>query len=341
MSSDLAGDPWVPKLETWLRDNVAEARVVAVEPLTGGACQDNFRVDLALGGEARRMVLRSDARRSLPGSISRATEFEVIRAAVAGGVPTPAARWLIPDLLREGSAAYLMDFVEGVAIGAVLVRDPRLAHARSVLPKQLASALAAIHAITPDQVPLPLDNPQSATGGRGAVEAGLGFCRDMMNRMVEPHPAMELALRWLSDARPPDREPVLVHGDFRTGNLLVGPEGLTALLDWEFAHWGAPAADLGWLSVRDWRFGKLDLPIGGFARREPFYAAYEAASGRAVDRAEVHWWEVMGNLRWAAGAVFQAERVLCGEERDLELLAIGRRAAEMEYEALRLISGGS
>ncbi len=85
---------------------------------------------------------------------------------------------------------------------------------------------------------------------------------------------------------------------------------------------------------------RRDHPVGGFAKREPFYAAYEKASGRQVDRADVHWWEVMGNLRWGAGACYQAERVLTGGEWDLELLAIGRRAAEMEYEILRLIEAG-
>lgn len=341
----MSADPevWLPRLEAQLRRDAGDLRVLGVRRLPGGACQDNFVVETTVDGVRSRFVLRSDAAVSLPGSLDRRREFEVIGAAVDAGVPTPAARGLFRDLLREGSSAYLMDFVEGVAIGGTVTRDPRLEAARALLPGQLARALAAIHAITPDRAPrLLLDTPQSAVDGRTPVDAALHFCRVMMASMVEPHPALELALAWLDGHRPADGERVLVHGDFRTGNFLVGPSGLEAILDWEFAHWGAPASDLAWLSLRDWRFGRPDLPIGGFARRDAFYAAYEAASGRAVDPTEVRWWEVMGNVRWAAGAVYQCERVLSGQEQDLELLAIGRRVAEMEYEALRLIAmGGS
>jgi aminoglycoside phosphotransferase (APT) family kinase protein len=121
---------------------------------------------------------------------------------------------------------------------------------------------------------------------------------------------------------------------------MLTPEGVTGILDWEFAHWGCPEEDLAWISVRDWRFGQLNRPIGGFTTRDVFYAAYEAASGQPVDRDAVHWWEVLGNVRWAAGCACQGQRYLRGEVVDLELIAIARRAAEMEWEALRLIEQG-
>ena len=154
------------------------------------------------------------------------------------------------------------------------------------------------------------------------------------------YPAVEFAIAWLGQRLPKTEENVLVHGDFRTGNFMVTPDGLSALLDWEFSHFGSPYEDLAWISVRDWRFNRLDKPIGGFAPRAPFYAAYEAASGRKVDLEQVLWWEICGNLRWAVGSTFQGERYLSGEERDLELIAIARRNVEMEFEALRLIRRG-
>jgi aminoglycoside phosphotransferase (APT) family kinase protein len=221
-----------------------------------------------------------------------------------------------------------------------VLRDSTLAAARTELPVHLAEALAAIHAITPENTPgLVIPTPQSA-GERSPVDAALYFCKGMLDALPHPHPAMELTLRWLADHPPPESERVLVHGDFRTGNFMVKPEGLSAVLDWEFAHWGVRACDLAWISVRDWRFGRLKHPVGGFASRSAFYKAYTSFSGWQVDPVEVHWWEIMGNLRWGAGAVFQAERVLSGGEFDLELLAIGRRAAEMEHEMLRLIAHG-
>jgi aminoglycoside phosphotransferase (APT) family kinase protein len=310
--------------------------VTDVRPLAGGACQDNFRVDLRIGGDPLRVALRSDARASLPGSVDRATERAVIDLAVAHGVPTPAVRWFVPDLLRPGANAVLMEWVDGVAIGARVLRDPDLAGARDRLPDQLAAALAAIHRVRP--VPGVLDHlPHSARPGTSATDGMLWFNRHTLDALPHPRPALELAVRWLALHAPPDREPVLVHGDFRTGNFLVGPDGLRAVVDWEFAHWGSPADDLGWLCVRDWRFGRLDRPAGGLARREAFVEAYLAAGGRPVTPAELLWWEVAGNVRWAAGAHSQAQRVLSGAESDLELLAIGRRACEIEVEVLRLV----
>ncbi|GMV42109.1 MAG: acyl-CoA dehydrogenase [Myxococcales bacterium] len=306
-----------------------DVEVTAVAPLAGGACQDNLRVDALIGGQARRLVLRSDTARPLPGSIDRATEAAVIGAAVAAGVRTPAARWVGRDLVRPGATAYFMDWVSGEAIGRKIVRNHELVGARAVLPWQLAGNLAQVHSIGAselgDVLPVPAD----------PVAGALAFVRAMLDEMA-PRPALELAVRWLGEHPPESREVTLVHGDFRTGNFLVTPEGLSGILDWEFAHLGCPAEDLAWLCVRDWRFGVLRKPVGGFGERAPFLAAYEAASGRRVG-GDLLWWEILGNVRWAAGCVYQGERYLSGESSDLELLAIARRASEMEWEALRLM----
>lgn len=304
-------------------------------PLHGGACQDNYRVEVAKAGGSEVLALRSDAKQALPGSIDRSSEFAVINAAVAAGVKTPAAKWLGRDVVRDGAHAYFMQWVAGEAIGRRVVRNPELAAARERLPIELAENLARIHSITPSKR-LPL-TPARGSPARAAIE----FSYALLDALPAPYPAVELALRWLERHRPTEEDVVLVHGDFRTGNFMVGPDGLTAVLDWEFAHWGSPFEDLGWLSVRDWRFGQLDKPIGGFAQREPFYRAYAEYSGRTVNLEHVHWWEVFGNVRWAIGSVAQGERYLSGQERDLELIAIARRSTEMEHEALRLIKKGS
>ncbi|APR85262.1 Hypothetical protein A7982_10611 [Minicystis rosea] len=308
--------------------------VRAIEPLGGGACQDNYRVDIDLadGRGARLMALRSDARKSLAGSIDRREEFAVISAAVAAGVQTPAAQALTQNLVRPGAWAYLLDWAEGTAIGRRVLRDEALAGARRGLAAELAVNLARIHSVTPARYPSLLP----PTPARDLLRSP----RRMVESLREPRPALEIALRWLETHPPSSDETVLVHGDFRTGNFMVTPEGLAGVLDWEFAHWGSPAEDLAWIQMRQWRFNANKLPIGGFGRREDFYAAYEAASGRKINRDDVHYYEVLGNVRWAAGCVQQGERYLSGEEQDLELVAIPRRAVEMEFEALRLIEKG-
>ena len=319
---------------------VSEDAVSTVElrPLAGGACQENFAVDVVYeDATSRRFVLRSDASSALMGSIARRQEAPVINAAVAAGVRTPAAQHLAEDLVRPGASAYFMPWVDGVAIGRKVVGDPKLAEARQTLGPVLAEELARIHSIGPH------DGPQLFAGeapGTDPAAAALNELDANLGQLPSRRPALRWLNRWLADNAPAAEEHVLLHGDFRTGNFMVGESGLHGILDWEFAHWGSRAEDLSWICVRDWRFGVLDQPVGGFGDRATFLAAYEAAAGVRVDERRLHWWEVMGNARWAVGAVQQSMRYLSGKALDLEYLAIGRRVVEMEWEAMRLIRTG-
>ncbi len=327
-------DERTEKIRAALRGHGAE--LVSVTPLYGGACQENFKVELKHEGKELKLALRSDAARSLPGSLKRRDEFAVIERAVKAGVRTPTARWLSPSLLRDGADAYFLDWAPGEAIGRRVVREKELETARTRLPAELAQSLARLHLVkASDAGSLPLGTPPE----RPALHA-LVQLREMLDRLPVPFPAVELGIKWLEERAPQKEEVVLVHGDFRTGNFLVTANGLAAILDWEFAHWGSPYEDLAWISVRDWRFGRLDKPIGGFAKRDHFYTAYQSAGRPKVDEQQLLWWEICGNLRWAVGSAYQGERYLSGEEKDLELIAIARRAVEMEWEALRLIRRG-
>ncbi|HYF46984.1 MAG TPA: phosphotransferase family protein, partial [Acidimicrobiales bacterium] len=192
---------------------------------------------------------------------------------------------------------------------------------------QCAAALAALHSVDPDEL--------AGLDGLPELDQVAQF-RDLVDGLDEPHPAFELGFRWLEDHRPPSAGRAVVHGDFRNGNLIVGPDGLRAVLDWELAHVGDPLEDLGWLCTRAWRFGGPD-PVGGFGRREELYAAYEAAGGRAVDPEAARWWEVLGSLKWGVMCIIQAATHLTGQSRSMELAAIGRRVCENEFDVLLLI----
>ncbi len=326
------------RVEAGLSAGAAPARVRPIEPLAGGACQELFAVEVDQGGLRRSLVLRVDAPTSLPGSIDRRAEFAVVNAAAEAGVPTPRGLLLLGDLLRPGAWGWLMDRLPGLALGGKVVGARELSAARAGLPGALMEALVRIHGLGPVSHPAlvaalgaPPEDPEAA--------ALIGL-RRTLDQLPMARPALELCLRWLQDHRPPASPVVLVHGDFRVGNFLVAPTGLVAVLDWEFARFGAPAEDLAWLCVRDWRFGRIDLPAGGLCSREELVAAYVAAGGVAPDVKTRHWWEVMGNARWGAGSVAQGARFAAEEEPDIELLAIARRAIEMEFEALRLIRQG-
>ena len=106
----------------------------------------------------------------------------------------------------------------------------------------------------------------------------------------------ELALQWLKRHRPPEPARLsLVHGDFRNGNLMVDDDGLRAVLDWEMAHLGDPMEDLGWICVNSWRFGRHELPVGGFGTREQLFAGYVEAGGTLQARARA----LLGSVRHA------------------------------------------
>ncbi|HEY7070744.1 MAG TPA: phosphotransferase family protein, partial [Acidimicrobiales bacterium] len=160
--------------------------------------------------------------------------------------------------------------------------------------------------------------------------------RATLDAAGEPHPAFELGFRWLDRHRPPPGRSTVVHGDFRLGNLIVGPDGLRAALDWELVHAGDPLEDLGWLCVRAWRFG-AEPRVGGFGTVDDLVAAYEAESGTRVDRDALAWWEVLGTLKWGIICALQAATHLTGMVRSVELAAIGRRVCEVESDLLELL----
>ena len=228
-----------------------------------------------------------------------------------------------------------MDFVDGETLARRLLRDAEYASARAALPGQLAGALARIHAIDPTLPELAfLPRPPS-----GASPAAAELARyEQIYRAItpDPHPALELAFRWLASRTPAPATPRVVHGDYRIGNVIFGPEGLRAVLDWELAHVGDPMEDVGWLCVRSWRFGADERPVGGLCAREEFFAAYERAGGAPLDPATVRWWEVFGNLKWAIICIMQARTFLDGAVKSVELASLGRRVVEMEFELLEL-----
>lgn len=253
-----------------------------------------------------------------------AREAALMRAAAAAGVPTPTVIAVGEEDGPLGPEFILMERVEGETIPRRILRDPALAGTRAVLAAQCGEILAAVHRIPVGAVP--------GLDGGDQVEVWRG----LLDTVGRPYPALEFALRRLDALRPPQGPPVVLHGDFRNGNLIVGPDGVRAVLDWELAHVGDPLEDLGWLCVKAWRFG-AGPPVGGFGTYDQLVEAYERAAGAGVDRVALGWWELFGVLKWAVVCALQAQRHTSGGERSVELAALGRRVAECEWDLLRLV----
>jgi aminoglycoside phosphotransferase (APT) family kinase protein len=324
-----AAEPDLTRLGAALAQQLGDPGLVvtATEPLTAGASRLTWLIGVEWGdGTAERLVLqRERVRGARPGGI--VTEAALLRVMAAAGVPVP--HLLLADETGEAidGGFLLVREVEGETIGPRIRRREDLAGARAGFAADAGRILAAVHTCDPAGLPLlPAADPLAS------VEA-------MLDSAHDARPALEAALAWLRRNQPPPRPPRLVHGDFRLGNLMIGPDGIRAVLDWELAHLGDPLEDLGWLASPAWRFGGA-LPVAGVASREQLWSAYEAAGGQPVDPAAARWWELYATLRWGAMCLMQARTHLSGESRSVELAVLGRRAAECEYDLVTELFGG-
>jgi aminoglycoside phosphotransferase (APT) family kinase protein len=305
--------------------------------LAGGAMHESWAVDATDGDTKRELVVRvSPAGRADYEKTRR--EFEVLRVAFAHGVRCPEP--IAVGKCESGEDYLVMTRIAGDSNPRQLVAGEKYGAARQQLLGHAAEDLALIHQILPADV-------TAAPNMRGPApgEDPLAYHRreaEAMYRvfLLNPHPAIEWAFRWIDRQierlDKPRRDPCVVHGDFRVGNILYDENGLTALLDWEGTHISEPEEDIAWFCTRVWRFGRTDLEAGGIAPREGWISAYESASGVTINRERVAAWEVLQNIRWAMITMMQARAHLDGHTKSHELAAIGRRTAETELEILRL-----
>ncbi len=299
--------------------------------LSGGASQETWSFDIVHPDGVFGAILR----RAPPGygaSPSRAAgldaEATLMQLAHDAGLPSPEVLHVLTPQDELGTG-FVMARVEGETIPRKILRDEEFAQARPKLAQQLGKVLAGIHGLDLAQLP----ELRRMTAAKEIADLDREY-----RSLSWPRPVFELALRWLRERDPgPSNEVTLVHGDFRHGNLIIGPDGVRAVLDWELAHIGDPMEDLGWICVNSWRFGEIDKPVGGFGTREELFAGYETA-GRRVDPARVKFWEVMGTLRWGVMCCGMMQRFRIGPEHSVERAMIGRRSSETEIDLLRLLS---
>ena len=300
--------------------------------LSGGASQETWSFEIMTRSGNVGAILRR-APEGYGAAPSRAAgldaEAALMHLAHRAGLPSPRVLHVF-DANDDLGPGFIMERVEGETIARKILRDAQFADARSKLARQLGRIAAGIHDLPRAKLPLLRQRTASEEIGELAREYG---------SLNWPKPVFELALRWLRDNDPgPPVQVTLVHGDFRLGNLIIGVDGVRAVLDWELAHLGDPMEDLGWICVNSWRFGEIDKPVGGLGTREELFAGYEAAAGRAVDAARVTFYEVMGTLRWGVMCGGMMQRFRMQPDHAMERAMIGRRASETEIDLLRLLA---
>lgn len=296
--------------------------------LSGGASQETW----ALSGSGEEAILRrapggtSMARSSA--AIGLSAEAKLISAAQDVGVPVPRVLHVLDeeDLVGDG---FLMSWVKGETIARPILRNEEFATARDVLAGQCGAALADIHAIPLESAP-----PELQTSGGLAQIAQY---EQIYRGFDAPRPVFELALQWLRANAPAPRPSVLVHGDFRLGNLMIDESGLVAVLDWELAHIGDPREDIAWLCVNSWRFGQSQNRVGGFGQLGDLLETYNAKSGADITSKEIDWWETLGSLKWGIMCMIMYEAFRSGADASVERAAIGRRVSETEIDLINLL----
>jgi aminoglycoside phosphotransferase (APT) family kinase protein len=315
-----------------------EVEVGKLELLAGGAIQHNWGFEAVFHGGSlagrQALVLRSDAPTGVPSSLGRIDEFAVLQAVFAAGVTVPEPLFACADPTVFGKPFFVMRRVPGTAQGREITSDPALEPVLPHLAARLGRELARLQTIRPPRPDLVFLPPPTTMAPARQIA---GF-RAYLDRHPRPRPVLEWGIRWLETHIPqPIGAPVLCHRDFRTGNYMLDGSELTGILDWEFAGWGDPDEDVGWLCCKGWRFARLDREAGGIAGRADFYRGYEAESGRRIDPERVRFWEILANVRWATIALQQSDRYLLGGEKSLSLAFIGRRATECDLELLILL----
>ncbi|WP_146003571.1 phosphotransferase family protein [Kineobactrum sediminis] len=316
-------------------DDSGKGVIHTLKRLSGGANMETWAFDWEVDGETRPLILRRSPIDAVDSDSPLAqlpltSEAALLPLAAAQGVPVPTVLRVLGEDTDLGPG-YIMSREPGEALPGRILADERYAGAREQLAYQCGETLARIHRVAADTVPAAVPNQP--------LPERLAAQQALLDRYGNASPVHQLALNWLLDNAPEASRHCLLHGDFRNGNLLVDENGLVAVLDWELAHCGDPAEDLGYLCGNVWRFGRSDKPVGGFGDYASLLAGYRAVAGWAPDLDEIHYWEVYCALGWGLVCLTMVDLYRSGADTTLERAAVGRRNSESEMDLLLLLDG--
>jgi aminoglycoside phosphotransferase (APT) family kinase protein len=305
--------------------------IAGLQRLSGGASQETWSFDAVTPAGNIRLILRRapGGDRVHDSAVGLEGEAALIKLAREAGVPEPEIHYVLDPADGMGRG-FVCGFIEGETLGRKIVRDERFAEARRTLAFECGRTMARIHQLPVEMLP----KMRVATAAGRVEEIYARYKAD-----GRPRPVISLAFEWLRAHLPPEPEhPKLVHGDFRNGNLIIGPDGLRAVLDWEIAHLGDPIEDLGWVCVGPWVFGGIDKPVGGFGTIEEMVAGYKAGGGDDVDPIHIKWWTVLGSTSWGVSCSAMTHTFRDGIEKTADRAMIARRSSENEIDLMHLLA---
>lgn len=334
MSENISADDPSVRLSTWLSaQEQTDITVTDLNTVSAGARRFNALFSATTASGTTRYALTMIPTASIQ-LLDVADEASVRELAESAGVPVPHIHHVCTDESVLGGPFFISIAVEGETVPRRVLRlIEQHDNLGSLITRQIGTALADLHSIPESNAPRTL-LPDS---GLGPIAHALSQVDEGLSELLTPSPAFSFCARWLERNAP--IEPAwstIVHSDVRNGNIIVGQDGLRAILDWEGSRIGDRMEDLAWTTQRMWRFREDHLPIGGFGTINDLRTAYLERGGEWDDD-RFHWWRVLLTVRWGLGMAGQSRSHLDGSFVSIVMSASARRMAELEFDALQLL----
>lgn len=323
-------------LEEFLKQQTGQndIEVLNLQRLSGGASKEQFTFNLVWQTpsgqrEKQKLMVRMDPKESIV-ETHRLRECQVLKAAW-GEVPVPKVLWIDPEGAQLGQPALIAEFLEGTVqppqpeagekmSGVGMYFNPQL---RAALGDQFVKILADIHAIDWRKKDLfTFDVPEPGT--TDAIKTSLGLWERAWNEdALSAHPVMERGALWLKENMPVVENPVLVHGDYRSGNFMYSRDlKINAIFDWELAYLGDYHDDLAWASLTI--FGgpdeNGDLLASSLMPTTEFLEKYRQYSGNKVDFKKLFYYQVFSFYKISVIAAATSIRVAHSKKTHLDAM---------------------
>ncbi|GGC18743.1 hypothetical protein GCM10011371_02950 [Novosphingobium marinum] len=258
-------------------------------------------------------------------------ETPVIEAAYAAGFPAPEAIWCDTEhALLPGGNFLIMRRAAGTTGGDVFGASGQVS---DDLTRLLATSVGALHSL-----PQMRELGTISTGIRPdlwdmslkeVTSSYIRSFRDLyLEEMDEPTPAVLGLYGYLLNNVPdPEGQPVLLHGDVGFHNFIVDDGELTAVVDWEFAHIGDPADDLGYIANT----------VGASLDWSKFMQYYREAGGRDVDPERLRFFRIWGHLRNLSASQLSSNAYEVGRLDDIKVAHVGHSMTPMFLTAIQSV----
>jgi aminoglycoside phosphotransferase (APT) family kinase protein len=240
-------------------------------------------------------------------------QYLVMQRLASSPIPVPTMRWIDTSetaVATLGATYFVMDRIDDV----IALTDMPAYHSsgafaegdhgeRAELWNACVDTIADIHRTDPTAYGLEFLRPYRLDGAdEDGLVQNLRAALDWAREGRPLHPTLARALDWL-EAHPHKPVPrVLCWGDSRMTNLLYHRDhSVAAVLDWELAHLGDPAADVAWMLMSDWMVSPLEdhRPADGTPSRAETVARYTDRTGNPLTN--LRFYDVAAPLLLAVG----------------------------------------